>query len=377
MIYKDFGKTGVKVSVLGFGTIRLPEFQKDEKWFIDEEKTTEMVRKAFEQGINYFDMGYEYCHGNGEVTIGKAIKGIRDKIYLSTKLPMWNVKEKDDFRRFLEKQLVRLDTEYIDFYHFHSLNRDYYNNKVIDFDLIEEMYKAKNEGSIKHISFSFHDKPEVIKEFVDTGYFETLLCQYNLIDRSNEDSIAYAAEKGIGVVVMGPVAGGRLTGPSEVLEQKKDDKIMKTSEVALRFVLSNPNVTCVLSGMETLEMIEENAKLASGDLKLSQEMNRNIKELYEKTKKLEDIYCTGCKYCLPCTEGINIPRVFKILINHDVYGLKELAGKEYIELQKNEKPDNQQPSKCSECGICETKCPQSIKIMEQLKHAVNVLDNKI
>jgi len=341
MIYRKFGKTGVMVSALGFGTMRMPQYQKGEDWFVDDEKAIPLLERAYELGINYFDTAYGYNNGKGEFTVGKAIRKFRDKVYLSTKLPMWYVEKREDYRRILEEQLIKLDTGHIDFYHFHAVNKDVFDNRIIKFSLMEEARRAKEEGLIRHISFSFHDKPEVLKEIVDTGFFETLLCQYNLIDRGNEDAMAYAAQKGVGVAVMGPVAGGRLSGPSEVLEKHTGGRKMKAAETALRFVFSNPNISCVLSGMQDIGMLEENVRIASDEKLLSGQENEDIKSLYEKTGKIADLYCTGCEYCLPCDEGIRIPDIFRMLINHEVYGLRDLARNEYEALLKSDDPNNQ------------------------------------
>ncbi len=366
MQYREFGNTGVKISALGFGAMRLPGEEKDGQFIIDEETSIKIIHRAFELGVNYIDTAYGYCGGKSEIVVGKALKGYRDKVYLSTKMPTWNVKQHGDYRRFLEEQLKKLDVDYIDFYHFHSLGKDRWENIVLKYDLVKEAYQAKSEGLIKHISFSFHDKPEVMMQLIDTGIFETVLCQYNLLDRANEEAIAYAKSKGLGVAIMGPVGGGRLASASEIITGAMKGKAKSTPEVALRFVLANPNVSCALSGMSTIEMVEENARVASIEEPLSAEDWENINITFERTKKLADLYCTGCEYCLPCPQGINIPKVFSIMNYHKVYGLTEYAKKQYENLGKKEEFGSS-PEDCIECGQCEDKCPQFIKIRDQLK----------
>jgi uncharacterized protein len=198
MIYKDFGRTGVKISSLGFGCMRLPMLKiKDEK-VVDQDKVSEMLKRAFELGINYYDSAWMYNNGLSEQALGEAVKSFRDKIYLSTKSPGHLVKKPGDFRRILEMQLKRLDTDYIDFYHYHGIG--YENFFKIDerSGWIEEAQKLKSEGLIKHISFSFHDdEPVNMKKLIDLGLFESVLCQYSVVDRSNEEAMEYAGNKGL------------------------------------------------------------------------------------------------------------------------------------------------------------------------------------
>lgn len=370
MQYRDLGKTGIKISALGFGTMRLPRIKGPDKDIADEEASIKVIHRAFELGVNYIDTAFGYMEGTSEVVVGKALKGYRDKVHLATKLPPWDVKQQGDYRRILETQLRRLDTGCIDFYHFHCTNKHHWNEVILKYNLLDESVKAKQEGLIKHISFSFHDSPEFLKELVDTGAFETLLCQYNILDRWLEGAIAYAKENGVGVVIMGPIGGGRLAAPSDVITIK--GRYGSTPEAALRFVLGNPNVSCALSGMNTIEMVEENARVASIAEDLTREEWRRINGMLEKIKKLADLYCTGCNYCLPCPNGINIPGVFTLMNRHRVYGLTESAKEDFAKLGTEEwrgKP----VSDCKECGLCETKCPQKIKIREQLKETAREL----
>jgi predicted aldo/keto reductase-like oxidoreductase len=370
--YRKYGNTGVMISALGFGTMRLPEVETNGTWNVDEEKAVKILHRAFDLGVNYVDSAYGYCHGNSEYAVGKALKGYRDKVYLSTKMPTWKAKKEGDYTRLLEEQLKKLDVDYIDFYHFHSLDKKSWENTVLKLNLLKEAEKAKSEGLIKHISFSFHDAPEVMKEIIDTGIFESVLCQYNLLDRSNEEAIAYAREKGLGVAIMGPVGGGRLSVPSDVISKSLGGGFKGTPEVALRFVLGNQNVSCALSGMSTMEMVEENTKVASMEEPISKEDWSKVNTMLEETKRLADLYCTGCDYCMPCTKGIKISKVFSLMNYHKVYGLTEYAKNEFKNLGKNDSYGSS-PADCIECGACEGRCPQKIKIREQLKQSVKEL----
>ena len=253
MKYRKFGNTGVEISTLGFGCMRLKEIeQPDGTFVVDQEHTNEMLTRAYELGVNYFDTALYYCHKNSEIAVGKAVKPFRDKIYLSTKCPMDPVKSREDFRKTLETSLEKLDTDYVDFYHFWAINQKVFDEKIVPLGLLEEAKKLKEEGKIRHISFSFHDTPEALKHIIDNApEMESMLVQYNLLDRANEEMIQYAAGKGLGGVIMGPVGGGRLAAPTE-LSQRLGSGNLNTYELALRFVLGNPGVWCALSGMQSV-----------------------------------------------------------------------------------------------------------------------------
>ena len=373
MQYRPFGNTGVKISALGFGSMRLPEIEENGTFRIDEEQALPAITRAFELGVNYIDTAYGYCHGNSEIVVGKALKGWRDKVYLSTKMPTWLVKAKGDYRRLLEEQLRKLDVEYIDFYHFHALSQERWDNIVLKYDLLDEAQKAKDEGLIKHISFSFHDDPEVLKRLVDVGIFSSLLCQYNLLDRANEEAIAYAHEKGLGVVIMGPVAGGRLAASSKNIQKLMQGRAVSTPELALRFVLANSNVSCALSGMTSVKMVEENVQTASMETHLTDDELQRIKMAMEENERLADLYCTGCDYCMPCPNEVNIPLNFRLMNYHRVYGLTEYAQSEYQKIGTTEQLKGKKAEECIECGLCEDKCPQHIEIRKQLKETAAAL----
>jgi len=263
MIYRDFGKTGVKISSLGFGCMRFPMVKVGDKEIVDIEKVSEMIKRAFDLGVNYFDSAYFYNNGFSEIALGKAIKGFRDKILISTKSPGHLVKKPGDYRRILEEQLKKIDIDCIDFYHFHGIGYDNFLETDKKSGWLEEANKAKSEGLIKHISFSFHDEPANMIKLIDLGLFESVLCQYSVVDRSNEASMAYAKQKGLGVIVMGPLGGGRVSGLPKELTQKLGIQVKSNAELALRFVFANPNIDCALSGMGNLDMVEENAQISS------------------------------------------------------------------------------------------------------------------
>lgn len=367
MKYKDFGKTGKNVSVLGFGAMRLPMI-KDQ---VDQEQTNAMIQKAIDSGINYFDTGSFYCNGQSEKALGIAVKNLdRSKIYLSTKYPETDATA-EELRQKFEKSLKEMNQEYIDFYHFWGIDWKRYTEKL-QYAPLKEALKLKDEGLIKHLSFSFHsDNPDDLIKLVDTGQFETVLCQYNLLDRSNEKGIAYAAEKGMGVAIMGPVGGGRLAGPSKIFNNMLGNKkFVSTPELAMRFVFNNPNITMTLSGMSTMEQLLGNIKIANMDVYLNEADNQLLEQAMQENKKLADLYCTGCKYCLPCPQKVNIPLVFELFNYYNVYDIPEAAISGYRDLTEGrEWLEGKNASFCIECGVCEGKCPQRINIIDNLKKA--------
>lgn len=377
MQYRKFGNSGVNISALGFGCMRLPEIeQPDGSFIVDQEKTDAMLRHAYDLGVNYFDTALFYCHENSEIAVGKALKPIRDKVNISTKCPLERVHCAADYRATLELSLKKLDTDYVDFYHFWGISRKGFEEKVLGLGLIEEAKKLKAEGKIRHISFSFHDTPDALKFIIDNGpELESVLLQYNLLDRANEEMIQYAASKGLGVVVMGPVGGGRLAAPTELAKKLGGAENLNTYELALRFVLGNPGVSCALSGMQTYEMVDQNAAVASLENPMTEAEWRKIGENLENLKKFSELYCTGCGYCQPCPKGINIPRIFQSYTYHNVYGLDELAKKSFLSYVNDEKKPGATSKDCIGCGYCERKCPQHLKVRDLLKKAEETLNS--
>jgi len=264
----------------------------------------------------------------------------------------------------------------------HGLGEDRFRNVILKYDFLKEAQKAKEEGLIKHISFSFHDKPEVMKRIIDVGVFGSVLCQYNLLDRSNGEAMAYARKKGLGVAVMGPVGGGRLAA-SGILKGILTGSVKSTPELALRFVLANKNVSVALSGMGSMEMVEENVRVASSSKLLTKEELQVIENFIEERRKKEEIPCNMCKYCQPCPSNIPIPVILLLMNYCTVYGLREYARKIYGQIGAGKEvfitPDLAFGSEacradaCTECGECEEKCPQKIRIMEKLKECRQAL----
>ena len=355
--------------------MRFPEYQQDEKHFVDQDKVDEMLSYAYNNGVNYFDTAPYYCNSNSEAAVGRAVKSFRDKVLISTKCPLGNGLEADGYRKNLETSLERLGTDYIDFYHFWGINRDSFDNIMLSSNLLEAALEAKEEGLLLHISFSFHDHPSAIKHIIDTSEergvkMESMLCQYNLLDRSNEEMIKYANQKGIGTIAMGPVGGGRLAAPTDLYTKLTGKPSIATYELAFKFCLGNPDLNCALSGMQNLDMVQKNIALASDTTAFSGEEWEKLGAAMEEIKKFSELYCTGCKYCQPCPAEINIPRIFEMWTYYNVYGLKDHARKmmaEYI------KKGGKTFSDCLDCGECEEKCPQHLEIRKSLEMVCKTL----
>ena len=369
MRYRGYGNTG-KISALGFGCMRLPEFEEGGKWHVDEAKTTPLLRRAAQLGVNYFDTGYHYCHHNSEAAVGKALKPIRGQVRISTKCPMGGLKSAADYRNWLERSLKELDTGYVDYYHFWGLDRKVFDEKVVGLGLLKEALRLKEEGLVRHISFSFHDDAPVIREIIDRAeIMETMLVQYNLLDRSNEEMIAYAASKHIGVAAMGPVGGGKLAAPT-TLGERVGGRAHTTYELAFKYVLGNPNISCALSGMGDMDMLEKNVAVANDKQPLSEAEWRQIGDALEQLRRFSGLYCTACEYCQPCPAGIDIPKIFGAYTHHNVYELHNHAKHIWDEYLKK---DGKTLRDCAGCGFCESKCPQKLAVRKELERVEKVL----
>ncbi|MBQ3904521.1 MAG: aldo/keto reductase, partial [Eubacterium sp.] len=256
-----------------------------------------------------------------------------------------------------------------------GINREKYDNLILKNGLLETAAGAKEEGLIRHISFSFHDSPEVIKYIIDTSEkegvkMESMLCQYNLLDRSNEEMIRYAHEKGLGTIAMGPVGGGRLAAPTDLYNRLTGKPAISTYELAFRFCLGNPNLNCALSGMQDVDMVRKNIRAASDNTSFSEEEWKQLGKAMEEIKRFSELYCTGCKYCQPCPADIDIPRIFEMYTYYNVYGLKEHAEKMMKDYLKK---DGKTYASCINCGACEKKCPQHLEIRRNLDMVFNLL----
>ncbi len=375
MLYRKFGKTNEMVSALGFGCMRLPIIGSDPSQ-IDLKKATEMLRFAIDAGVNYVDTAYPY-HGTGfthggasEPFVAKALKaGYRERVKLATKLPSWLIKTREDMDRYLNEQLGRLETDYIDFYLVHSLNAGTWP-LLKEAGIAEFLNQAIQDGRIKHAGFSFHDEIGLFKEIVDDYDWSFCQIQYNYLDEEYQAGTAglqYAADRGLGIAIMEPLRGGNLANlPQAAYERFQQADIGRTpAEWALRWVWNHPEVSVVLSGMTTMDHVMENIKVAQEALPHS--LTPKEMELIDAVKKLFKerirVNCTACAYCMPCPEGIHIPNCFSMYNDYWVFDGTPAAKQRYQIVSRLAAP----ASKCIECGKCESHCPQSIPIRQELK----------
>lgn len=393
MKYRKMGSLPWEVSALGFGCMRLPTglFQN-----VNEKYATEIIRYGIDQGINYVDTAWIYHFGQSETVLGKALKdGYRDKVHLVTKLPMSFVKKTEDFDKFLNQQLDRLQTDCLDIYLFHLLNQKNFD-KLKQLDLMKKMEDARQQGKIKHIGFSFHDTLPVFKEIIDYYPWEMTQIQYNYMDtaiQATTEGLQYAHNKGIAVVIMEPLKGGQLANPpSDAKAIMNKAPISRTPvDWALQFLWNRPEVACVLSGMGNRKMVEENCASAdtSGVNILSSAEIEIIEELADVYRRKIIVPCTSCRYCMPCPSGVNIPQNFALLNNKSINATKLMSKaiqwmiiRNYNQLAKNEKQlltkkNNGRASMCSKCNACISKCPQQIKIPSELEKVSAAFEKRI
>lgn len=349
---------GEKVSVLGFGCMRFP-ITSDNAADIDEEKTTNMLHYAVENGVNYFDTAYVYHNRKSEDFIGKALKPFRNEIHIATKCPTWEVKCEDDFDRILEDQLKKLDTDYIDFYLMHALDKDRFDNIVLKFNLIDKLNKAKAEGKIHHIGFSFHDDLDTFKRIIDSNpAWEFCQIQLNYINTEYQaglEGLEYAHKKGLDVIIMEPLLGGKLANPSpQVADVISDEK--SPVEWAMDFLWNREEVSLLLSGMGAMEQVKSNIEYAD-KAEVGMLTDDNL-DMLKRTKEVFDkmalVPCTKCAYCMPCPFGLDIPKTFEAYNATASLGM-DRAKNIYSEISKG-------ADQCKKCKKCEKVCPQNIKI---------------
>lgn len=372
MQYRPFGKTGDKVSALGFGCMRLP-LNSEDSGDIDEVKSTAMLRHAIDNGVNYIDTAYSYHREQSELFVGRVLQdGYREKVYLATKLPSWLITTQDDMERFLNEQLTKLQTDHIDYYLLHGLNARHWKN-YMDLNVFDWAERKLAEGKIRHLGFSFHDKFPVFEEILN-GYDHWDFCQiqYNYLDfddQAGQRGLEAAADKGLGVVVMEPLRGGNLAknpGPNAVMDIfDHSGKNWTPANWSLQWIWNQPEVSLLLSGMTTMEQVEQNLVSAaqSGVGTLADDNLKTIEEVRKVYQHLAPIPCTHCEYCLPCPSGVAIPTIFHIYNESNMFDQME-RGKSWYNGEV--KPENQ-ADQCVECGHCEEMCPQNIQIIDWLK----------
>lgn len=392
MKYRKMGSLPWEVSALGFGCMRLPTTGLLRR--VNERKATEILRYGIDQGVNYVDTAWMYHFGQSEEVLGRALGGgYREKVHLATKLPMILLHSEDGFDKFLNEQLKKLKTDYLDVYLFHMLNEKQFE-KLQRWNLIAKMERARKEGKIRHIGFSFHDTLPVFRKIIDYYPWDMTLMQHNYMDtgiQATTDGLRYAHGKWIATVIMEPLKGGQLANPPEEAMRAINNAPVKRTPVdwALQFLWNKPEVACVLSGMGSRRIVEENCASAdaSGVGSLSPDENRVIDELAEIYRRRILVPCTACGYCMPCPAGVDIPQNFAYLNNKSLGAsgswksriVQMFITRNYRRLAKNqrqlgEKRSNGRASLCTKCGACLPKCPQKILIPQELERVKAVFE---
>lgn len=367
-------KLGIETSLLGFGCMRFPTTE-DGK--INELEAERMLDKAIAEGVNYIDTAYPYHGGESELVTGRALKKYdRSSFYLATKLPVWLVNDISDVDRLLNEQLGKLQTEYIDFYLMHALNKGVWE-KMRDMGCVERLAQLKEEGKIKYLGFSFHDDYEVFEDIINYRDWDFCQIQLNYMDTEEQAGMKgykLCEEKEIPLVIMEPIKGGTLANFADDIKEKFAalDPNASIASFALRFVGSLPNVKVILSGMSTMEQVEDNLKTFNNFKPLNEKESAAIDDIVKLIRSRVQIGCTSCKYCMPCPFGVNIPGTFQCWNQYHMYQNYNAVKWGW----ENEIGADHQPSKCVECGKCEKACPQHLNIRQELKKAQADLEKK-
>jgi predicted aldo/keto reductase-like oxidoreductase len=379
MQYRDFGKLDWKVSALGFGAMRLPTTDGDTRSNnIDEYHAIRMIRHAIDEGVNYLDTAYIYHGGNSELLVGKALAdGYRNKVRIATKSPTWFIRTEHDFDRILNEQLTKLRTDHIDFYLLHGLNEKSWHDVVLGKNLLERAERAISDGRIGHLGFSFHDAYKAFVEIV-SGYDRWTFCQiqYNYMDIENQAGtrgLRLAAGKGLAVVVMEPLLGGRLANPPAPIRRIFDESGTKLAPVdlALQWIWDQPEVSTVLSGMSSMAQVKAN--ISSACRSRLHSLQRSDLELVAKLRaqyrERTTIPCTKCNYCMPCPNGVDIPRNFELF--NDAHMHEDFPEARFV--YGTFVPESERAGNCIECQTCEELCPQKIPISEWMPKVAEAL----
>ena len=371
MKYRKFGKLDWQVSVLGFGVMRLPLIDNNQAQ-INEPEAMKMIHYAIDNGLNYIDTGYFYHGGQSEVFVGKALKGgYQAKVKVATKMPCFAVKSANDFDRFFDEQLKRLDMPKIDFYLLHGLGAASWH-RLRDLGIINWAEKKMAHGYFDNFAFSFHDEYPAFKEIIDSyDNWAFAQVQYNYMDiqrQAGVQGIKYAREKNLGIVVMEPLRGGVLAKkpPESVVKVWEEaPRQMSLAEWGLQWLWDQPEIPVVLSGMSTMEQVQENIAAAerSGVGKLNQADLNLFDRVREAYKNLYPIPCSGCRYCMPCPNDVAIPSIFEIYNDGVAYNVPNRGRGRYIDSLL----DGRRGDLCVQCNICVDACPQKIDIPDWLE----------
>ena len=377
---RKFGKTGIDVSPLGFGCMRLPVLG-DDKSKIDVPLATQMVRTAIDEGVNYIDTAWPY-HGSefpkageSEPFVARVLRdGYRGKVHLATKLPVWNVETRADMDRLLDEQLKRLDTAYLDVYLVHNLNGAYWP-KMRDLNVFSFLDDAVKDGRVRHPGFSFHASLGLFREIMDSYDWPVVQLQYNYLDtayQAGEEGFRLAVDRGAAVVIMEPLRGGFLIDkvPDSLRAMLRERRPEWTlADWALRWIWSQEGVGTVLSGMSTMEQVEENLRIAASPVDFKEADREALSKVRAWFTEHMRVNCTACGYCLPCPKHVHIPEVFAYYNEYHMSDDKEMRWRSTNMYKTSIARDNN-ASHCVACHACEERCPQAIPVAETMKDVV-------
>jgi Predicted oxidoreductases of the aldo/keto reductase family len=371
MIYRKNQKNGDELSQLGFGVMRLPA---DKKGNIDEAESIRILRLARDMGVNYFDTAYIYYNGKSEEILGKAVEPFRKEIKLTSKLPLRGIKTNADFDKLFYTSLKRLNTTYIDYYLIHNIMSIAQYEYIEKLGLADWILEKKAKGEIVNIGFSSHASCADYIKIIDAYDWDFCQMQYNYLDtefQAGTRGLEYANAKGLPVIIMEPLRGGALVNLLPERAQKlfkADDSERSFADWGLSWVLNHEEVTVVLSGMGSEEMVRDNVEIASK--RAAHEIDENGLKVYDEVKRAisgaKHIPCTGCHYCMPCPKGVDIPACFSAYNSKDTVGKFQGIGN-YVISCGGLSNTPALASQCVECGACEQKCPQCIPIRQELK----------
>lgn len=367
-------KLGIETSLLGFGCMRFPVTAEGK---IDEPEAEKMMDKAIAAGVNYIDTAYPYHGGESEPFVGRVLKKYdRSSLYLATKLPCWKVNALEDVESIFQEQLDRLQTDYIDFYLLHALDKGRFR-KMVEIGCIEKLEQLKAEGKIRYLGFSFHDDYETFEKILCHRDWDFCQIQLNYMDADQQAGLKgykLTEEKNVPMVVMEPIKGGSLAAFAEDITGmfRGLDAEASVASFALRWVGSLPNVKVILSGMSAMDQVEDNLKTFENFKPLSEKESETIDEIVKLINSRVQNGCTACRYCMPCPAGVDIPGNFRVWNTYHMYQNYDMVKRSW----ENGLGEEKQAKNCVKCGKCEQACPQKLHIREDLEKVQADLEKK-